>query len=122
MPVQRPIPVWFGGGADAVLRRMARLGDGWMPNTMPLDQGRVMIEKLHGYLREEGRDPAAFGIDVRISARLTPADQWAAEIAAWRDLGATHVCINTMSMGFTTLDQHLDVIAQFKPVADAVVG
>src|SRR5690606_34184587 len=28
MPVQRPIPIWFGGGADVVLQRMARIGDG----------------------------------------------------------------------------------------------
>src|SRR5262245_27943636 len=39
MPVQRPIPIWFGVGTrgqptppDAVLRRIARLGDGWSPN------------------------------------------------------------------------------------------
>ncbi|MBX7251491.1 MAG: LLM class F420-dependent oxidoreductase, partial [Candidatus Promineofilum sp.] len=31
LPVQRPIPLWFGGHADVVLRRLARLGDGWMP-------------------------------------------------------------------------------------------
>src|SRR5262245_6189633 len=34
-PVQRPIPIWFGGISDAVVIRAARLGDGWMP-TMPL--------------------------------------------------------------------------------------
>ena len=38
LPVQRPVPVWFGGGSDRpnfgeqanlnVLRRIARLGDG----------------------------------------------------------------------------------------------
>jgi alkanesulfonate monooxygenase SsuD/methylene tetrahydromethanopterin reductase-like flavin-dependent oxidoreductase (luciferase family) len=27
-PVQRPIPIWFGGSSDAVVRRAARLGDG----------------------------------------------------------------------------------------------
>ena len=32
MPVQQPIPIWFGGHADPVLQRVARLGDGWMPN------------------------------------------------------------------------------------------
>src|SRR5947207_13234197 len=38
-PVQRPIPIWFGVGSsqnpyppEAVLRRVARLADGWSPN------------------------------------------------------------------------------------------
>ncbi len=31
LPVQRPIPIWLGGHADVVLRRIARLGDGWLP-------------------------------------------------------------------------------------------
>ena len=30
-PIQQPIPIWFGGHADVVLRRAARLGDGWLP-------------------------------------------------------------------------------------------
>jgi probable F420-dependent oxidoreductase len=28
LPIQRPIPVWFGGRADAVIERMAELGSG----------------------------------------------------------------------------------------------
>src|SRR6476646_1543265 len=34
-PVQRPIPIWFGGGSDAVVARAAKLGDGWMPIAAP---------------------------------------------------------------------------------------
>lgn len=31
-PIQRPHPpVWFGGDADAVMKRIARYGDGWWP-------------------------------------------------------------------------------------------
>ena len=31
-PVQKPhIPIWFGGDADPVLRRLARYGSGWWP-------------------------------------------------------------------------------------------
>ena len=39
MPIQRPIPIWFGVGSreqpvppEAALRRIARLADGWSPN------------------------------------------------------------------------------------------
>ena len=34
-PVQRPIPVWFGGSSDPVVKRAAMLGDGWMPIMAP---------------------------------------------------------------------------------------
>jgi dihydrodipicolinate synthase/N-acetylneuraminate lyase len=35
----------------------------------------------------------------------------------WRDLGGSHVSVNTMGQNFTTTDQHLDYI---KKVADAL--
>ncbi len=117
LPVRRPIPVWFGGGADAVLARMARLGDGWIANTMTPEQGRPLVEKLRAYLVAEGRDPAAFGIDIRVNASKTPEAAWAEYVAGWRALGATHVCVNTMGMGFTRLEQHLDVLRRFKAAA-----
>ena len=30
-PVQRPIPLWFGGQSPVVLKRTGRLADGWFP-------------------------------------------------------------------------------------------
>jgi len=114
MPIQRPIPIWFGGGADVVLRRMARIGDGWMPNTMSIDKAKPMIDKLRSYIEDAGRKPEDFGIDIRVNiSRQTP-DEWAGYIDAWRELGATHVAINTMGAGFENLQQHLDAIKQFK--------
>ena len=35
LPIQRPIPIWLGGGADRVINRIARLGDGWIPQFQP---------------------------------------------------------------------------------------
>src|SRR2546421_1717509 len=59
MPIQRPIPIWFGVGSrtqpvppDAALRRIARLADGWSPNFTPDAQGRVLVDRVHGYTRE----------------------------------------------------------------------
>src|SRR5262249_31294167 len=45
LPVQRPIPVWMGGGydratktvADTALRRIARMADGWFTHVQPGD-------------------------------------------------------------------------------------
>ncbi len=113
MPVQRPIPLWFGGGADVVLRRMARLGDGWMPNTMPLDRLAPMLDTLRSYLGDAGRDPATFGVDCRISVSRTPESGWAEEMAALAALGVTHVCVNTMGMGYGP-QEHMAAIARFK--------
>ena len=67
-PVQRPgPPVWFGGRAEAALRRAARLGDGWM------GAGSSSIADFGGHaaivrqaLDEADRDPAAFTISKRL--------------------------------------------------------
>lgn len=120
LPVQRPIPIWFGGGADAVLRRMAVQGDGWMPNTMPLDQLREMLEILRSYLTESGRDPHDFGVDFRISLNRTPEADWRETIAHLQALNVSHICFNTMGMGFVTVDQHIEAIQRFKAVAEEV--
>jgi probable F420-dependent oxidoreductase len=114
LPVQRPIPIWFGGTADAVLRRMARLGDGWFTGGSANDTLKSKVEHLHGYLAAEGRDPQTFGIDGRLSIGRMPQSAWAEEIDRWRQLGATQIAVNTMGAGFTSLDQHLAVIERFK--------
>lgn len=109
-----PIPVWFGGGAEPVLKRMAQIGDGWTPNSMPVETARPMIETLHGFLHEAGRNPADFGIDARIGLGRTPETEWAAWIEGWRSLGATHIGVNTMGMGHTTLNAHIADLRRFK--------
>jgi len=114
LPVQRPIPIWFGGGADVVLKRMARIGDGWLPNSMPLSDARAQVETLRRYLHAEGRDPATFGIDIRINhAQISQPADWDAFISNWTPLGATHVGYNTMRAGFTSPQQHIDALRTF---------
>lgn len=110
----RSIPIWFGGTADAVLRRMARIGDGWMSNVRPVEKLKSEIEALHSYLREAGRDPAAFPIETRISAARTPQNEWANEAQRLAKIGVSYLGIDTMRAGFTTLQQHLDAVTEFK--------
>jgi probable F420-dependent oxidoreductase len=110
LPVQRPIPIWLGGGAEAVLQRIARLGDGWFPQIAPDDKARSTIERLHGYIREAGRDPKAVGIESRLSLNRTPESDWLKFIRDWQALGATHLNVNTMGVGLSGAQAHIDKI------------
>jgi probable F420-dependent oxidoreductase len=113
MPVQRPIPIWIGGGADETLRRVARLGDGWFPQ-MPPDRARGLIEQIHRLAAAAGRDPAAIGIEARVSVAGKGPDEWIREVLAWRDAGATHLAVNTMNAGLDGPDAHIEAIRAFR--------
>ena len=114
LPVQRPIPIWFGGMADQVLRRIARIGDGWFPQEPPDDTRRAMIDKMRAYARQEGRDPSSIGIEGRVNIVNNPPEKWVEHAAAWKELGSTHVSLSTTGAGLSTPDGHLDAIRRFK--------
>ena len=116
LPIQRPIPIWFGGGHDQTLRRVARLGDGWFPLLGPDDKCRAMIEKIRAYTREAGRDPRSVGIEGRIMIGQGSPEQWTKEIQTWKELGATHVTANTMKAGFSSPSGHVEAIRRFRAV------
>ncbi|PYM13212.1 MAG: LLM class F420-dependent oxidoreductase [Candidatus Rokuibacteriota bacterium] len=66
------IPIWVGGHTDAAVRRAARLGDGWHPIGMrpPAmllpDEYAATVERLKGYARQAGRDPASITLTLRV--------------------------------------------------------
>ncbi len=121
MPVQRPIPVWFGVGSrdhsvppDAVLRRIARLADGWSPNLTPDTQGQAVVARVHQYAREAGRDPATLPLEGRIRLAGQGHDGWAKQVDAWKALGATSVIGEPRGAGLSFPGGHLDVLRRFK--------
>lgn len=122
LPVQRPIPVWLGGRVEAVVERVGRLADGWFPQFAPDDAGRETLERMRGYARAAGRDPADIGIEGRISLQGTTPEIRAKEATAWRDLGATHLSVNTMRAGLKTPAEHIAAIEAFKETVAASVA
>lgn len=106
-PAAGRIPVWFGGTADAALRRAGRIGDGWMPQSPPHEQAKAAVERLYGYVREAGRERVDVGVEARLSLGQTPEDEWRDFAAGWRDLGATHLSVNTMGFGLRSPDEHV---------------
>ena len=118
MPVQRPIPIWFGGHDDRVLRRAARFGDGWIPNFRSAADAAPALEALRGYLETEGRDLKAFGLEARIAYRDGDAAKWLEAIEAWRLAGATHIGFNTMGAGLSGPMAHLAALRAFAEALD----
>lgn len=118
-PVQRPIPLWLGGRAEAVVERVGRLADGWFPQFPPDDAGRATLERMRGYAHAAGRDSSSIGVEGRISMAEGNPDTWAQLAEDWSGLGATHLSVNTMRAGFATPDAHIDAIRRFR---DAVRG
>lgn len=121
LPIQRPIPVWFGGGSDAVLRRTARIGDGWI--TVPQVQTRVgnqaMLDRLYGFVDEHGRDPATIGIEGRIELVDNPTDRDVlTAFRDWRDMGVNIVTLSTRSIGLDSPQQQIDALRKYKSLAD----
>ncbi|HEY6997907.1 MAG TPA: LLM class F420-dependent oxidoreductase [Candidatus Binatia bacterium] len=120
LPVQRPIPIWFGGTDDRALRRLARLGDGWFPLMNPDDKCRDAIEKVRNYARDAGRDPEKIGIEGRISHGSGSEEAWRKELQAWHSLGATHASFNTMKANLRSPAAHIDALRRFKAVAASI--
>jgi len=113
LPVQRPIPIWFGGHAEAVLERAARLGDGWMPNYRKADDAKESLEIIHRRMETAGRDQAKFGLEARLVYGDGDPASWLDIIQAWQDVGATHISFNTMGAGFDTPAKHLAAVKEF---------
>ena len=89
-PVTAPIPIWFGTGtSEPVLRRVARLADGWMTigNFLP------DVPRFQQYLRDAGRNPANFPIRGMLIAGDDGPEAWIRTASAYRDAGVTHIII-----------------------------
>lgn len=117
LPVQQPIPVWMGGESEVVLRRAARLADGWitLQTFRPGPAAQHTVDRLHRLVREAGRDPAAFGIEGRVALAQVPPEDRAKEMAAWRAMrGITHLCVNTMGLGLPGAGAHVRTLQRFK--------
>jgi alkanesulfonate monooxygenase SsuD/methylene tetrahydromethanopterin reductase-like flavin-dependent oxidoreductase (luciferase family) len=84
-PLQSPLDVWLGGRAPSELRRVGRLGDGWLPSFCTPEEasaGRAVIEEAAD---EAGRtiDPEHFGALIPYATDALP-ERFSAALAARR--------------------------------------
>lgn len=120
LPIQRPIPVWLGGGDDRLLDRVGRIGDGWYAMFRDMDTGRSMIEKIRTSAEKAGRDQDAIGIEASVALRDGAPDRWVEDVEVRRALGVTHLSVNTMGAGLTSPEGHIDAIRRFMEAIDGI--
>ncbi|WP_043627604.1 LLM class F420-dependent oxidoreductase [Nonomuraea candida] len=110
-PVRGHIPVWFGGHSHATLRRVGRQGDGWLPLIEPGPQAEGMLRHIHQAAQEAGRNPRHIGIEIKVSLSAGSLDSRLSYVHHWRELGATHVTIETHGMG-RTVHEHIAMLEE----------
>jgi probable F420-dependent oxidoreductase len=115
-PAQKPIPIWFGGLSDAVVKRAARLGDGWMPIMEPNDEAAQKLALLREELRNHGRDAKKFGLEGWLRMQEPDPQRWGAAAEGWRRLGADFVMLYPMFRE-PKLEVQIETLRRFKEVA-----
>ena len=113
MPVQRPIPVWFGGRSDPLLDRVGRIGDGWFPNMGPKQVAEGM-KKVRAAAERAGRNPNSIGLETSEAIINQSPEEAAGRGQLWKEIGLTHLALNTMGAGLEGVDAHLDALRRFK--------
>jgi alkanesulfonate monooxygenase SsuD/methylene tetrahydromethanopterin reductase-like flavin-dependent oxidoreductase (luciferase family) len=110
----RHVPILVGGESKPAMRRVARLGDGWLPYNLPVEEAPRVIGDLKAMTRAEGRDPEALRIIkiVYSNARLD-------DLKRYRDAGVTE--FNVASSGEIPLDDG-GIKAKFAEYAETIAG
>ena len=116
LPIQRPIPIWFGGAANSVMERIGKMGDGWIyPGYSPFPdiQSKIMLDLIKKSANQADRSISQIGIEKNLSESEKPENGWADSAQSWIGYGATHLSINTMGANLTSINDHLDALKAF---------
>jgi probable F420-dependent oxidoreductase len=103
-------PIWVGGNGPQALRRAARVGDGWVPWQLSVEDFAAAVSAGEKLRREHGRHgsfdwiaPLHVGLDTTVGALR-------AEIEGWRGAGASGFHVGVRGR---TLEEHLDRVEWF---------
>jgi probable F420-dependent oxidoreductase len=123
-PQGRRLPIWIGGASEAALRRVGRLGDGWLASRVTdADDGRRAIATIRRYAAEAGRDPATIGFSSMVAPPPRDAEgkgfyaepaRVVARVAELQKMGFHGVALNATAVfqaGARSVDAMVDALA-----------
>lgn len=124
-PVQQPPPVWVGGSSPAALRRAGERGDGWLPQGTLLKDMPAAVDAIRSAATAAGRDPDGIDVggmplplyvgepdwDVGDWTTAGTADELAAHLRDWIEVGCSHLQIRLRSRSAGELLEQLAAFA-----------
>lgn len=113
-PNQQPIPIWVGGYTDAVLKRAATLGDGWLADASgeTLESVRSKFDTLKRYAEAAGRSPDEIGLEL-VDVPVQVERDWVQWVQELETIGAGYMAVTTRHAKPSTLRQHLEYFTNF---------
>lgn len=120
-PAQRPRPqLLFGGYVDRVLRRVARMSDGWLTYFYEPESFATAWRKILAYAEEAGRDPATLGNVAQLpicidssfeaaDARVRPFIGKYFDVAPWSESTPESAIRGTPEQCLEQIARHLEV-------------
>lgn len=140
----RPVPIWFGGGAPAPLKRCALLGDGWLPIGGPNEVSANAIRDLRTHREAAGLpwgspqpgNPSHENVGIQAQAQYRGGnpERWRNHAGRWRGLGCTHLAIATRNptrafgaerralADNRTVDDHLAAVGEYFRAVNEYAG
>ncbi|WAX58385.1 TIGR03619 family F420-dependent LLM class oxidoreductase [Jatrophihabitans cynanchi] len=119
------IPLWFGGNAQATLRRTALWGDGFIPSRVDARTGAppdvpALLRRLDAACDQFQRDRSEVGVEGRVPwSGLHAVD---AQVGDWLAVGATHIALAGPDGAEDSLDRHLELAAECHQRARTVLA
>lgn len=125
---ERPIPLLFGGGSVAAVRRAVRWGDGFLFAT-PSAESLALHATLVEQLAAAGRAPEQFRMRVQVHVLRGEADL-RRSLAPWRGRQVDEVVVSTahnrmlgaVGERCQDSDEHLDHLARAREIVMEVLG
>jgi len=102
------LPIWIGGASEAALRRVGRLGDGWLASRVTdAADGKRAIDAIRRHAEAAGRDPKSIGLQSMVAPPPRDAegkrfyaehDRVVARAVELQDMGFHGIAINATAI------------------------
>ena len=129
------LPIWIGGHAEAALRRVGELGDGWLANAIVEPETAAKCrEKIARHAEAAGRDPAAIGYQQMLAppprdnaskAFYADADQVTRRAEQVAEMGFEWAALNATAIfqaGARSVDAMLNALGELREGIRRAVG